>query len=141
MKSATLLAAVLATVSLVGCSDESNPSGSSAATGDPTATGSSALSPSGRIEAGLIGTWVENPAKYSTADTLIFSDTKYRTPYLSGVGTMFTAKSGIVSGGPSNTVYGEYLRSDDTLWFDGLLGESANGVDKTKARRYLKKTP
>jgi len=140
MNHPALLASVLCGAFLIGCSDDSNPSGGNASA-DPTSSGSQALSASGRIEAALVGTWVENPVKFFTADTLIFSDTRYRTPYLSGTGSLFTAKSGIVSGGPDNKTVGEYLRSDDTLWFDGLLGASPDGVSKTTSRRYVKKTP
>ncbi len=107
-----------------GCSNDSNP------TNPQTA--------SGRIEAGLVGTWVENPAAHAKPDTLIFADNKIRTPFFSAVGTQFTAKDGVVKGGPSMTAWGEYLRFGDTLYFDALLGQAPDGVDKSKADRYLK---
>lgn len=127
MKLSILAFAALPFAILSGCDD-----GSSSTTSGPTNSGN------GRIEAALVGTWVENPWRYSTPDTLIFTATRYRTQYLSGVGTQFTAKDGLVKGGPDNTTVGEYLRVDDTLYFDGLLGQAPNGVDPSTARRYEK---
>jgi hypothetical protein len=123
----TALALVSFTVAIfLGCDE-----------GDGASTGPSTNSGSGRIEAGLLGTWVRNPAP-SMPDTLIFSETLYRTPYLSGVGTQFSAKDGLVKGGPDNRTVGEYIRVGDTLYFDGLLGAEPDGVDTSTARRYLK---
>jgi len=140
MNHPALLASLLCGAFLIGCSDDSNPSGGNASP-DPISTGSQGLSASGRIEAALVGTWLENPKKFFNPETLIFSDARFKTPYLSGTGSLFTAKSGIVSGGPDSKIVGEYLRSDDTLWFDGLLGSSPDGVSKTTSRRYVKLAP
>ena len=112
----------MAVLFLLACSEDSNP----------------ANPDSGRIEPGLVGTWVENPSRFSEPETLLFTDAKIRTPFFSGVGTYFSAKDGLVKGGPDWNVYGEYLRFGDTLYFDALLGETPDGVDKTKAARYLK---
>lgn len=119
-----LLTAALGIGALGACSNDSNPS-------NPP-------SGSGRIEAGLIGTWVEDPPSASRPDTLIFAENKIRTPFLSAVGTGFTAKDGLVKGGLPLKAYGEYLRFGDTLYFDALLGDAPDGVDKQTADRYLK---
>jgi hypothetical protein len=114
----------VAAFGICACSENSNPSNSG---------------PSGRIEAGLAGTWVENPPRFSRPDTLVFSESKIRTPFFSGTGTLFSAKDGLVKGGPDGVAYGEYLRFGDTLYFDALLGDAPNGVDTAAAGRYLRK--
>ena len=110
-------------IALCACSDGSGPT-------DPP-------SASGRIEAGLTGTWIDDsPFK---PDTLIFAENKIRVPFFSGVGTGFSAKNGIVKGGPDDEVFGEYILSGDTLFYEALLLELPNGVNKTTASKYHKR--
>jgi hypothetical protein len=123
MKTWFCAALFLVLFGLSACSNDSNPSVSDS---------------SGRIDPGLLGTWVENPSAFSRPDTLIFAENKIRTPFFSAVGTQFTAKDGVVKGGPSMTAYGEYARFGDTLYFDALLGQAPDGVDKNTAERFLK---
>src|SRR4051794_4077877 len=85
----------IAIFGMCACSDDSN----------PTASGSA----SGRIDAALVGTWVENPAAFAGPDTLIFAENKIQVPFFSAVGTQFSAKDGLVKGGPSMSTYGEYI--------------------------------
>jgi len=99
---------------------------------------SSPTSSSPRIEAGLVGTWAKPSSTFAT-DTLIFAETKFRTPSLSGNGSLFSATGGIVKGGPSMAVVGEYLLDKDTLYYDGLIGSMApDGVNRTEYNRYLR---
>jgi hypothetical protein len=126
MKIHLLSAFAIILLGLCACSD------------DATGSDSNNQSGSGRIEAGMVGTWVENPSRFSTPDTMVFSESKIRTRFFSAVGTQFSAKDGLVKGGPSMVTYGEYVRVGDTLYFDALLGEAPDGVDTTTAARYLK---
>ena len=97
----------------------------------PSPTGSQ--STSGRIEAGLVGTWIDNSAVFP--DTIIFAESKIQVPFFPAVGTQFSAKNGLVKGGPDNEVFGEYLLSGDTLYYDELLAEAPNGVNKAAASK------
>ncbi len=110
-------------IALCACSDSSSPTGSQ--------------STSGRIEAGLVGTWIDNAP--FIPDTIIFAENKIKVPFFFGVGTEFSAKDGLVKGGPSSEIFGEYLLSGDTLYYDALLAEAPNGVNKATAAKYLKK--
>jgi hypothetical protein len=114
------------TITLVACSDSSS----------PTSTESN----SGRMEVGLLGTWIKDPPSV-LPDSLYFAENKIEVPFFSGIGSAFTAKDGLVKCGPSLEIYGEYLRFGDTLYYDVLFGSAPNGVDKAKAKRYLKKVP
>ena len=52
---------------------------------------------------------------------------------------IFSATGGIVKGGPSMAVVGEYLLDKDTLYYDGLIGSMApDGVNRTEYNRYLR---
>ena len=107
-------------IALCACSKDPNPTGSQSA--------------SGRIEAGLIGTWVDNTP--FIPDTLIFAEDKIEVPFFSAVGSSFSAKNGLVKGEPDDKVYGEYLLSGDTLYYDVLFPDAPNGVDKATAAKY-----
>lgn len=92
---------------------------------------------SSRIETGLVGNWAKTAARFST-DTLIFTEAKFRTPFLSGTGSLFSAKDGLVKGGPDMATVGEYQRSGDSLWFDGLLGSAPDGIVRGETNLYLR---
>jgi hypothetical protein len=123
MKIHVFAAISVSLIALCACSDSSSPTGSQSA--------------SGRIEAGLMGTWIDNTSFFP--DTIIFAENKIQVPFYSGLGTQFSAKNGLVKGGPDNEVFGEYLLSGDTLYYDALLLEEPDGVDKATASKYLKK--
>jgi hypothetical protein len=110
-------------IAICACSDDSSP------TGSPSA--------SGRIEAGLVGTWIDSSSVFP--DTIIFSENKIQVPFFSGLGTQFSAQNGVVKGGPDNEIFGEYLLSGDTLYYDELLNEAPNGVNKATASKYHRK--
>jgi hypothetical protein len=109
-------------IALCACSGGSGP------TGSPSA--------SGRIEAGLAGTWIDNSPFFP--DTMIFAENKIRVPFFSAVGTRFSARNGVVKGGPDDEVFGEYVLSGDTLYYDALLLEPPNGVNKATASKYFR---
>lgn len=110
-------------IALCACSDGSGPTGSQ--------------STSGRVEAGLMGTWIDDTSFFP--DTIIFAENKIQVPFYSGLGSQFSAKNGLVKGGPDDEVFGEYLLSGDTLYYDALLLEAPDGVNKATASKYLKK--
>jgi hypothetical protein len=112
---------------LASCNDSSSSS--------PTAAGSTST----RIEAGLVGSWAKPNATFAT-DTLIFTDAKFRTPYLSGNGSLFSATGGVAKGGPGMAIVGKYLLDKDTLYFDGILGSAPSNmaVTKSSTNRYLR---
>lgn len=123
MKLRILAAITFSMLGLSACSDDS-------ATGSPSA--------SGRIEAGLAGTWIDNSPFFP--DTMSFAEDKIRVPFFSAVGTGFSARNGVVKGGPDDEVFGEYLLSGDTLYYDALLFEAPDGVDKATASKYLRQS-
>jgi len=83
---------------------------------------------SSRIDPAIAGTWAKANATSSSfaTDTLILTDTKYRTPTASGVGSYFDAISGLSHSGPDMSLSGEYQLvtggPKDTLYFKPLLG-------------------
>jgi hypothetical protein len=123
MKIQIFAAISVSLIALCACSDDSSPTGSQSA--------------SGRIQAGLVGTWIDNSSL--SPDTIIFAENKIQVPYFSAVGTQFSAKNGQVKGGPDNNIFGEFLLSGDTLYYDALLGGAPDGVNKATADIYLKK--
>lgn len=123
MKTLVITAISFALIALCACSDSSG--------------GTAPQSTSARIDAGLVGTWIDNSSTFP--DTIIFAENKIKVPFFSAVGTQFSAKNGLVHGGPDNRLFGEYLLSGDTLYYDDLLLEAADGVNKSTASIYLKK--
>lgn len=98
----------------------------------------SSTAPEGsRIDPALVGSWAK-PNASMFRDTLVFTEAKYQTPYCSGVGQSFWAQGGIVRHSPNKDVCGEYLIAKDTLYYEALLGEAPNGVDKAKAGVYFR---
>jgi hypothetical protein len=83
-----------------------------------------------------LGTWIDSSSVFP--DTILFSENEIQVPFFNGVGTQFSAKNGVVKGGPDDRVFGEYLLSGDTLYYDALLLATPNGVDKATAAIYLR---
>ncbi len=130
---AQLCASILLGFLLVACDKEN---GAQSAVGSPEVSGAGELA-GGRIETGLVGNWAKPSARF-LSDTLIFTETKFRTPFLSGTGSLFSAKAGLVKGGPDMKTVGEYQLSGDSLWFDGLLGSEPNGIVRGESNLYLR---
>lgn len=116
---------LISLIALSACSGGSDPTGPQ--------------SGSGRIEAGLVGTWIDTSAVFP--DTIIIAEDGIRVPFFSAVGTSFSAKDGLVKGGPDNDIFGEYLLSVDTLYYDEIFLETPNGVDKATASKYFRQKP
>ena len=112
MKTRILLSSLAAALLLAACGGDS--------------TGPS--SGSGRIDPAIAGTWAKANAAYFY-DTLILTETKYQTPFASGVGTHFDAINGLSHSGPDMVLSGEYQLvtggPKDTLYFKGLMGSPA----------------
>lgn len=118
MKLSSVLCASCAALLLQACDDS---------------TGSSSSS---RIDPAIAGTWARiGGTRFS--DTLIFLDARYQTPYGSGTGTHFSASGGVAKCGYPLEVCGEYKRSNDTLYFEALLGQAPDGVVPSITNAYL----
>jgi hypothetical protein len=126
---------------LASCNDSSSstPTATSSRNDSSSSTPTASDSTPARIEAGLVGSWAKPNATFAT-DTLIFTDSKYRTPYLSGNGSLFSATGGVAKGGPGMAIVGKYLLDKDTLYFDAILGSAPSNmaVTKTAYNRYLR---
>lgn len=120
MRRSSLLRIAAASAALVACDDDSSTS-----------------SDGGRIDPALIGSWAKQGASMFS-DTLVFTEAKYQVPYCSGVGQSFWAQDGIVSHSSNKDVCGEYLIAKDTLYYESLLGETPDGVDKSTAGVYFR---
>jgi hypothetical protein len=114
MKPVLATFATAALLALSACGDGSGSTG-------PSVSG-------GAIDAALLGSWAR-PGGTMFMDTLVFSSTgHYYVTSCSGSGAGLKATGGQVWCPASQKVCGEYELVADTLWYEDLLGSTANGV-------------